>query len=100
MKRDTRTAYRARTAATERSVDAALAEVKAAKEAAEAEAQAAYAKRTAPVPFTEEELNAARAVRTFYGWHRVLRVNARTITVHGDFGDHRIPKTTVREVRA
>lgn len=100
MKRDTRTAYRARAAATERSVVAAIAEVKAAKEAAEAEARAAYALKTAPVPFTDEELYAARAVRTHYGWQRVIRVNPVTVTVIGDFGDYRVPHAKILEVRA
>lgn len=100
MSRDTRAAYRTRAAAAERSVDAAIAEVKAAKEAEDAAAAAAYAERTKPVPFTADELKAARAVRTRYGWYRVLRVNAKTVTVSGDFGDHRIPQTTVLEVRA
>lgn len=74
MKRDTRTAYRARAAATERSVDEALAEVHAAYNAKNAE-------RNKPVPFTTEELQAARAVRTSVGWHRVARVNTKTVSV-------------------
>lgn len=81
MKRDTRTAYRARVAATERSVDAAVAEVKAQQEAERAERAAAYAKRYAPVPFTPEELKAARVVRTVVGWHDVVKVNAKSVTV-------------------
>lgn len=80
-KRDTLTAYRARAAATERSIDAALTEVKAAKEAAQAEASAAYAIRTAPVPFTPEELKTARAIRTTLGWHKVAKVNAKSVSV-------------------
>lgn len=100
MIRDTRTAYRARAAATERSIDAALAEVKVAREAAEAEARAAYARRNAPVPFTPEQLAAARVVRTVYGWERLVRVNAKTVTVAGDFGDYRTPITAILEVRA
>ena len=100
MKRDTRSAYRARTAATERSIDEALAEVKAAKEAAEAEARAAYALRTAPVPFTPEELRAARVIRTRSGWAQILRVNAKTVTIAGAFGDDRIPVASILEVRA
>ena len=81
MKRDTRTAYRARAAATERSVDAALAEVKAAKEAEWAEALRANLALTKPVPFTPEELKAARAIRTSVGGHRVVKVNAKSVTV-------------------
>ena len=100
MKRDTRTAYRARAAATERSIDQAKAEVKAAEDAEQAERAAAYAERTKPVPFTREELQAARAIRTAYGWHRVIRVNTTTVTVVGDFGDYRVPEKNILEVRA
>ena len=81
MKRDTRTAYRARAAATERSVDEALAEVHAAYIANSEANAAAYAERNKPVPFTTEELQAARAVRTSVGWHRVARVNTKTVSV-------------------
>lgn len=100
MKRDTRSAYRARTAATERSIDEAKAEVKAAEDAEQAERAAAYAERTKPVPFTFDELKAARAVRTRYGWHRVIRVNTTTVTVNGDFGDYRVPEKNILEVRS
>lgn len=99
MKRDTRTAFRARSAATERSVDGALAEVKAQQETESAEASARWAERNKAVPFTEEDLRTARAVRTMYGWHRVIRANAKSLTISGDFGDYRIPTTTVLEVR-
>ena len=100
MRGDSRTKYRARAAAAERSVDAALAEVKDTKEA-EAEALASeYAKRNAPVPFTPEELSVARVVRTRFGWARLLRVNAKTVTIAGAFGDDRIPVASILEVRA
>jgi hypothetical protein len=98
MKRDTRSAYRARAAATERSIDGAIAEAKAAKDADDAVRAAAYAERTKPVPFTHEELKVARAVRTRYGWHRVIRVNTTTVTVVGDFGDYRVPEKNILEV--
>jgi hypothetical protein len=89
VRRDSRAEYRARAAAAERSVDAALAEVKAARTVRDREAAAEYAARLAPpVPFTDEDLN------------RVIRVNAKSVTVSGDFGDHRIPTTTILEVRA
>jgi len=100
MKRDTRTAYRARASATERSIDQAMAEVKEAQEAEQAELSARYAAKTAPVPFTPGQLATARAARTIYGWHRIIRVNTKSVTVSGDFGDHRIPTTTILEVRA
>jgi len=100
MKRDTRSAYRSRVAATERSIDAGIAEAKAAQEAEAARNAALYAERNRPVPFTHEDLKAARAVRTMYGWHRVVRVNGSTVTVNGDFGDYRTPHKNILEVRA
>lgn len=100
MKRDTRSAYRARAAATERSIDAAKVEVKATEDAEQAKRAAIYAERTKPVQFTRDELQAARAVRTAYGWHRVIRVNTTTVTVVGDFGDYRVPEKNILEVRA
>lgn len=81
MKRDTRSAYRRRAAATERSVDAAVAEVRASEAEERAAAIARYKARIAPVPYTPEELAAAVAVRTIVGWHRVVKVNAKTVTV-------------------
>jgi len=100
MKRDTRSAYRARAAATERSIDQAIAAVKAEQDAEQAERAAQYAERTKAVPFTREELQAARAARTWYGWHRVIRVNTTTVTLNGDFGDCRVPTKNILEVRA
>lgn len=83
-----------------RRIDAAVVAVKAEKAAEAAAARASYAERTKPVPFTEEDLAAARVVRTMYGWQRVIRVNAKSVTVAGDFGDYRIPKTTILEVKS
>jgi hypothetical protein len=100
MRRDTRSAYRSRAAAAERSVDVAIADVKAAKEAAEAEARAAYEAKYAPVPFTDEELKVASVVRTRFGWARLIRVNAKTVTIAGAFGDDRIPVASILEVKA
>ena len=100
MHRDTRSAYRARTAATERSVDAAIAEVKALKATEQAKRSAAYAERNKAVPLTPDELKAARAVRTQYGWDRVIRVNGKSVTVLGDFGNYRVPVTNILEVRS
>jgi uncharacterized sporulation protein YeaH/YhbH (DUF444 family) len=100
VRRDSRAKYRARAAAAERSVDAAMAEAKAAKQAEIAQKASEIAERTKPVPFTDEDLKASRAVRTRYGWNRVIRVNTKTVTVNGDFGDYRIPTTTILEVRA
>lgn len=51
------------------------------KEVSVLKARIAYAERTKPVPFTQEELKAACAVRTSTGWHTVARVNAKSVTV-------------------
>lgn len=98
-RRSTPTQRRKEAAGIERTIDAAIAEVKAIKAAERSARSAAYDERTKPVPFTEEDLAAARAVRTHYGWQRVIRVNAKTVTVNGDFGDYRVPKTTILEVK-
>jgi hypothetical protein len=101
MKRDTRTAYRARAAATERSIDAALAEAKAEWEATTAANQAEYRVKFAPVPYTTEELGAARVVRTDVGWHKVVRVNAKSVTVESGYAwNDRYTLDKVLEVRA
>ncbi|ANJ26791.1 hypothetical protein [Agromyces aureus] len=82
MKRDTRTAYRARAKATEAHVDAAVAEVKADRDAkyetARTASRLAEAQR---VRFTAADLADATHVRTTLGWHEVVRVNAKTVTV-------------------
>lgn len=101
MKRDTRSAYRARAAATERSVDAALAEAKEARDVEQAALSAAYAEQTKDVPFTPEELKAARAIRTAYGWHKVSRVNAKTVSVETGYSwTDRIDITKILQVAA
>ena len=99
MKRDTRTAYRARAAATERSIDDAKAEVKAGEEAERAERIAAYAAKYAPVPFTDEELKAARAIRVGNSFYKVIRVNEKSVTVPSDYSwNYRISIDKVDEV--
>jgi hypothetical protein len=93
-------AYRRRAAATERMVDAAVAEVKA-EQHASWEAQKA-ARREAEATrrrFTRDDLVDALLVRDIYGWARVVRVNERTITVAADFGNRKIPFDRVLEFR-
>ena len=100
MKRDTRSAYRARAAATERSIDAALAELQAAEAAEAAERARVHAERTKPVPFTPTELKSARAVRTVSGWYKVVRVNAKSVSVESGYSwVDRIPVANILEVR-
>ena len=61
------------------------------------------ATRTTPkpaVPFTPEQFAAAKEVRTRYGWYDVLYViDADSVAVAGDFGDVKIPRGTVIEVK-
>lgn len=100
MKRDTRSAYRARAAATERSVDEALAEVRAAKEKEWADSIRAHCALTKPAPFSPEELKAARAIRTDVGWHKVVRVNPKSVTVETGYSwNDRYALEKVLEVR-
>lgn len=64
-------------------------------------ARVAYAKKNAPVPFTAEELKAARAIRTSSGWHRVAKVNAKSVTVETGYSwTDRYTLDKVLEVRA
>lgn len=97
---DTRSAYRARAAATERMVDEAVASVKADQDAQFAAAKATTALANTPVPFTEEQYRAATAVRTKLGWHRVTKVNAKSVSVeNGHSWTDRISRTQIIEVR-
>lgn len=100
MKRDTRSAYRARAAATERSIDEATEEVKAAKEAERAKLAALFAEWTKPVPFSSNELHEARAIRTANGWHKVVRVNRKSVSVESGYSwTDRIAIDKILEVR-
>lgn len=65
----------------DRQIDKAVATVAAEREAARQQSIAAYRESNKPIPFTTEELKAARAIRTSTGWHRVIRVNAKSVTV-------------------
>lgn len=81
-RRDTVTAYRARARATEAQVDAAVAEVRAEEhEKWEAAKAAARAEEASRVRFTAAELAGVTHVRDRFGWHRVVKVNAQTVTV-------------------
>lgn len=65
----------------ERTIDAAMLEMEALRKQERLDAIAAYKAKTAPVPFTPEELAKAVAVRTSSGWHRVVRVSQKSVTV-------------------
>lgn len=68
-------------ASIEAEVRAAVSAVAAQEAANRAVAKAAYENRHAAVPFTAEELDAATHVRTIVGWHEVMRVNAKSVSV-------------------
>lgn len=78
--------------------------VKAVAEQEEAQRQAniaAWDRHHAPVPYTAEELAAARFIRTLMGWHRVVKVNAKTVSVEtGHTWNDRHPIDKILEVRS
>jgi len=85
----------------DRSIDQAVAAVKAQQAAETADAKARYAERSKPVPFTTEKLKAARAIRTSVGWHKVVKVNAKSVTVETGYSwTDRYALDKVLEVRA
>jgi hypothetical protein len=59
-----------------------------------------YLDKRRPLPFTREELEAARVVRTEMGWDMVQRVNGLTVTVGRPQSQSRISLDKVLEVRA
>ena len=46
-----------------------------------AASRAAFAKRNEKIDYTPEQYKAAKVVRTVTGWHKVVRVNAKSVTV-------------------
>jgi hypothetical protein len=53
------------------------------------------------VPFTQEELRAAVVIRTRYGWRKVAKVNAKTVSVETGYSwTDRIPLEQILEVRS
>jgi hypothetical protein len=85
----------------DRDIDRGLAIDRAEAEVASLEARIAHAKRTAPVPFTPDDLKAARAIRTSAGWHRVVKVNAKSVTVATGYSwNDRYTLDKILEVRA
>ncbi|WP_350347227.1 hypothetical protein ABIQ69_11360 [Agromyces sp. G08B096] len=101
MKRDTRAAYRARAAATERRVDEAVAAVQAERDAEHRAArEVAAAVEAARVRLTRDDILGATHVRTPYGWHKVARVNKTTVSVETAYSwTDRYPFDKILEVR-
>jgi len=63
--------------------------------------RAKIAKRDALVPYTAAELKAARYIRTKHGWHEVVRVSAKSVTVRTEWSwNDRVLLADVIEVRS
>lgn len=70
------------------------------QEAQYAENRAEYAKRHAAVPFSLEQLAAATHVRSYMGWHKVVKVNVKSVTVETGYSWHdRLAIAKLLEVR-
>ena len=53
-----------------------------------------------PVPFTNDELRAARLIRTRHGWHKVARINAKRVSVATGYSwTDRVALSKIMEVR-
>lgn len=84
----------------QRTIDAAKAELAADAAAKREQARAEYAERNRPVPFFADELCAATHIRTVTGWHKVVRVSAKSVTVEtGHSWTDRHPLARIIEVR-
>ena len=100
MKRDTRSAFRARGKAMDQIVDAAVRAEKDKQDAAHRAVKGAWAAREAVrVRYTRDDLLNAVVVADRYGWHRVLYMNQLSVTVEGDFGARRIPFERITDFR-
>lgn len=79
-------AFRRRAAATERMVDAAVAEVKAEQRAKFDAARAAHKEREANRRrFTRDEIVGAGFIHDGHSWRKVVRVNAKTVSVESGY---------------
>ena len=100
MKRDTRSAFRARGKAMDQIVDAAVRAEKDKQDAAHRAAKGVWVAREAVrVRYTRDDLLNAVVVADRYGWHRVSYMNQLSVTVEGDFGARRIPFEKVLDFR-
>lgn len=84
-------AYRRRAAATERMVDAAVAEVKAERRAELAAAKQAHAEaEAARRRYTRDDIEGAGFVHDGHRWRKVVRVNKATVSVESGYSwvDH------------
>ena len=83
------------------------ASIEAAKVAVQEEADARiaanrteFARLNAPMPYTPQDLAAAVAIRTVTGWRRVVKVNAKSVSVESGYSwVDRVPLDKIIEVR-
>jgi len=65
-----------------------------------AAARAAFAKRNEKIDYTPEQYKTAKVVRTVTGWHKVVKVNAKSVTVETPYSwTDRIEAARIIEVR-
>lgn len=99
-RRSTPRQKRQHAAGIERTIDQAMAAVKVERDKERAANIAAYREANKPIPYTPDELKAAHLIRTELGWHKVVKVNAKTVTVETGYSwTDRIALAKVLEVR-
>ena len=65
-----------------------------------AASRAAFDKRNEKIPYTPEQYKTAKVVRTVTGWHKVVKVNAKSVTVATGYSwTDRIEVARIIEVR-
>lgn len=100
MTTTSRQQVRNRDAATDRSIEAACAAVKAENDAHFEAAKKAASERNTPILFTDEQYKAATLVRTKLGWFKVAKVSAKSVSVETGFSwTDRIARDKIIEVR-
>ena len=103
MTRDTRAAYRGRERSLQATIDAATAEIAADARAKEQAAKVARVQarevERARTKLTAADVAGAEFVRDASGWHPVVKVNAKTVTVRTGYSWHdRIPFARILKV--
>lgn len=82
-------------------IDREIKRIKAEKEALRKVLIEENRKRDIAVPFTREQYEAAKAVRTSSGWYRVVKVNPKSVLVETGYSwSDRVPLAKVLEVRS
>ena len=101
MKRDTRSAFRARGKAMDQIVDAAVRAEKDKQDAAHRAVKGVWVAREAVrVRYARDDLLNAVVVADRSGWHKVLSVNRKTVTVETEYSwTDRIPFEKVLDFR-